>query len=427
MLPFRNRPLVMTAALVCLAVLASVVYDSAGRVTHGFVSYYAAARALVDGRFGVWVYDDQAFGAYVRQTARTQVQEIFAPNTPAMALFALPVARMNPQSARSVWLVLSLIALSGSVAWLATDALEHRAAWVPLWVAVASINPAVLENLRTAQAYLVMLAALTLAVWALIREREALAGAVLGVLCAMKPTIGPLLLLLLWQCRLRAGLVAAASALVVILATVPGVTPQTWLQWPHAVVAFAARPSTSVTAYQTTNGLLRHLCVPDAQWNPAAPAACAPIASILPLLLVGTAVLVTFWASRTTPRRLWIAAGVCLSLLAVPIAEDHQFVVLAIPIFLLITVTPEHRWWLLVVAVLFLLPERYTWERFTSGWWSLLAYPRLYATWALWALTIRTMRQQPKYGPPLTALPTPRYRNTGSSEVQAAGAHLGRE
>jgi hypothetical protein len=397
MLPFRSRPLVRTTALVCLAALTSVVYDSAARVTHGFVSYYAAARALSDGRFGAWVYDDAAFGAYVRQVTRSPVQEIFVPNTPTMALFALPLAGLNPRMARRLWLVLSLIALAGSVVWLTTDALEHRARWVPLWMAVAFINPAVLENLRTAQAYLLTLGALTVAVSALSRGRDALAGAVLGVVFALKPTIGPLLLVLLWQRQLRAVLVAAAAALALILATLPGLTLEAWLLWPKAVVAFAAGASTSVTAYQTTTGLLRHLCVPDARWNPAAPADCAPVASLVPLLLIGTAVLVTLSASRTASPRLGIAAGLCLSLLAVPIAEDHQFVVLAIPMFLLIGVAPEQRRWLLVIAGLFLVPERYTWERFPSGWWSLLAYPRLYATWGLWSLTVATMRRSKPY------------------------------
>jgi len=370
-----------------------VGHDSAARVTHGFVSYYAAARALVAGHFGVWVYDDAQFGTYVRQITGSPVREIFAPNTPAMALFALPVAWLNPQAARQVWLALSLVALIGSVAWLATYSLDHRGPWVSLWVAIALVNPAVLENLRTAQAYLLIFGALTLAVWALIDGREALTGAALGVVFAMKPTFGPLLLVLLWQRRMRVILIAGMAAVVVILATIPLVSSETWFEWPRAVATFTARPSTSVTAYQTTTGFIRHLCVADAQLNPTAPANCSPIAPILPWLLIAVATLVTFWASQATPAPLWIVSGVCLSLLAVPIAEDHQFVALAIPLFLLPTAVPEQRWWLLIVGALFLLPERYTWERFTSGWSSLFAYPRLYATWMLWTLTIATMRR----------------------------------
>ena len=84
----RHRSLPWITALVCVGALACVGHDSAARVTHGFVSYYAAARALVAGHFGVWVYDDALFGTYVRQITGSPVREVFAPNTPAMALLA---------------------------------------------------------------------------------------------------------------------------------------------------------------------------------------------------------------------------------------------------------------------------------------------------------------------------------------------------
>ena len=31
-----------------------------------------------------------------------------------------------------------------------------------------------------------------------------------------------------------------------------------------------------------------------------------------------------------------------------------------------------------------IVPLELTAERFTVGWWALLAYPRLYAAWLLW-------------------------------------------
>jgi hypothetical protein len=89
-----------------------------------------------------------------------------------------------------------------------------------------------------------------------------------------------------------------------------------------------------------------------------------------------------------TAQRLALAAGICLSLLATPIAEDHQFVLLAIPIFVLASDAPELRVWLVLAVLLLWVPSAWTWERFTAGWWALLAYPRLYATWGLSALTI---------------------------------------
>jgi hypothetical protein len=378
--------LAASAALIVAAVAAS------GRMTHGFSSYYAAAHALATGQFGSWVYSDASFGAYLPAVVGADVREIFVPNTPAAALLALPVVWLPPMAARSIWLALTVAALVGAVSWLAIDAAARRTPLLPLWTVVALVSPAVLANIRTAQAYVVLFAAVVVALWMLADGRDALAGVILGTVFAIKPTIGPLLLILLWIGRYRVVLWSAAAAALIVLLTVPVVGIEPWVMWPGVARAFVARPSTSATAYQTTTGFLRHVCVADAV-NPSPIGECGTAAAILPLLTAFGALAVTLWMVPRTARRLAIAAGICLSLLATPIAEDHQFVLLAIPIFILAADAPELRAWLVAAVLLLWMPAGWTWERFTAGWWALLAYPRLLATWGLWALTMVAVRR----------------------------------
>jgi hypothetical protein len=47
---------------------------------------------------------------------------------------------------------------------------------------------------------------------------------------------------------------------------------------------------------------------------------------------------------------------------------------------------------IVVAGALLIVPLEYTAERFTTGWWAILAYPRLYAAWMLWAASIRELR-----------------------------------
>jgi hypothetical protein len=61
-------------------------------------------------------------------------------------------------------------------------------------------------------------------------------------------------------------------------------------------------------------------------------------------------------------------------------------VLLAIPLALL-PLTPVE-----LVVVSAIVHLELTAERFTGGWWSLLAYPRLYAAWLLWAAAVRELR-----------------------------------
>ena len=88
----RDTRLLTLVWVLCLLVLgAYVLHDSIGRTTQGFIAYYAASRLLVTGHFGPWVYEDAWFMRYVQDITGTRVLEIFGPNTPTMALLALPL------------------------------------------------------------------------------------------------------------------------------------------------------------------------------------------------------------------------------------------------------------------------------------------------------------------------------------------------
>ena len=44
-----------------------------------------------------------------------------------------------------------------------------------------------------------------------------------------------------------------------------------------------------------------------------------------------------------------------------------------------------------IVAALVIVPLEWTADRMTSGWWILLAYPRLYAAWLLWWACVKDL------------------------------------
>ena len=74
-------------------------------------------------------------------------------------------------------------------------------------------------------------------------------------------------------------------------------------------------------------------------------------------------------------------------------------------------------------AFLLIVPLEFTAERFTSGWWAVLAYPRLYAAWLLWAASVRaaaTENYQDLVGP-LIAPDRTAFR-TASIDARPRGA-----
>ena len=370
-------------------VLAVFTVFSAGSMTHGFVAYYAASRLLVSGQLGPIAYDDRWFGEKVQQFTASSVREIFTPNPPTMALMALPVAGLDPQAARMIWLVVSLLAFVAAVAALVRyQALRNRDVSIPVLL-VMLLSPAVFTNLRIGQGYLIVFTMSVATALLLIKGRDRAAGVCLGGLLALKMSGLPIVWLLIAKKRWVALAAAAITGAIVVVAITPFIDPRMWIVFPSEVRAFVARPSGSVTAYQTTLSLARHLCIADPQWNPAPAASCAPIAFVVPAILIGAATLMTLiLATRSTRVEPWIAAGVTLTVLSQPAAAEPHFVLLAVPLVLLRLSVLEF----VVIAALLIVPLELTAERFTAGWAVFLAYPRLYAAWLLFAASVRELR-----------------------------------
>jgi hypothetical protein len=246
----------------------------------------------------------------------------------------------------------------------------------------------VFTNLRIGQGYLIVFTLSAATALLLIKGRDRAAGICLGGLLALKMSGLAMVWLLIAKKRWVALGAAAITGAIVVIAITPFIDSRMWLVFPSEVRAFVARPSGSVTAYQTTLSLARHLCIADRRWNPAPAASCAALAFAVPAIVIGLATLITIvLATRSTRVEPWIAAGVTLTVSSQPAAAEPHFVLLAIPLALL-PLTP-----LQVAAVAFLLivPLEFTAEQFTTGWTALLAYPRLYVAWALWGLSIRAM------------------------------------
>ncbi len=251
---------------------------------------------------------------------------------------------------------------------------------------LALLAPAVFTNIRIGQGYLIVFALFAAAVIAFARRRDALGGVALGLLLGLKTSGTALVVVLAVQRRWRALAVAAVVAAALALAVTPFIDAAMWWQYPDVVRAFVQRPSGSVTAYQTTLSLFRRLCVADPVWNPSPAASCEPIAFAIPYALLGVALVITVLAVQRAPQsRTGLVAGAVLSLLALPASAEVHFVLLGIPL-LLIPLRPIE---LAIIAFLLIVPLEITAEKFTTGWWVLLAYPRLYAAWLLWAASIR--------------------------------------
>jgi hypothetical protein len=375
-------------------VLTAFAMYSAGSITHGFVAYYAAGRLLMDGQLGLPAYDDRWFGEYLQQLTGSNIREIFTPNPPTMALMAWPLAGIDHHTARLIWLIASVVVFAAAVFALARCRAERHGSVPVVAVLLAMLSPAVFSNIRVGQAYLIVFACFGAAGWCLYQRRDAIGGAVLGLALGLKLSGTAWLVVLAAERRWRAIGAAIAVAATLAFAVTPWIDPAMWWQHPAVVRAFVERPSGSVTAYQTTLSLARRLCIADSTWNPAPAASCEGAAFVVPYLLLGAAIAITVaLVGRAHDPGASLAAGATLSLLVLPASAEVHFVLLGIPLL----IVPLRPLELAVIAFLLIIPLELTAERFTSGWAVLLAYPRLYAAWLLWAAGIKELLKTAKH------------------------------
>jgi len=380
----------IVAGMIAAMILAIFTLFSAGSITHGFVSYYTASKLLASGELGPDAYDDGWFGAKVQQLTTSSIREIFIPNPPPMSLMALPLVGLDAQAARAAWLMASLTVFLLSIGALVRYRAHHSRDLPIEIVLVMMLAPAVFTNLRIGQGYLFVFALFAMSTLALLRGRDRIAGIALGLLLALKTSGLALVAILIARKRWTALIAAAATAVALSLVITPFIDASMWAAYPGAVRSYVARPASSVTAYQTTLGMFRHLCVADPQWNPSPAASCAPIAFLVPTLINGAATIFTMvLAMRSARPEPWLAAAAALSVLTLPAIAEPHFVLMALPLALLRLSLTET----LAVGVLLIVPLEWTAERFTAGWWALLAYPRLYAAWLLWGLSVRELRR----------------------------------
>jgi hypothetical protein len=405
--PIKRISLPLSLGLLLAALIFSlfkVVLPSLGHMTHGFPAYYTASTLLIEGKLGPQAYDDAWFVRQVHTVIGQPIDEILTPTLPTASLIALPFSALPPLLARDSWIWFNLLLLlSGLGFLLATGYIlnQYQTTWSfwLIFMAFAFIFPPVAANLFIGQSIILFFCLLSLALFGLAGHRDELAGLALGLTFVLKTVGGPLWLLLLIRRRWKALGWGIGTILIVVLSSLPWIGIDTWWAYVQAVQRVSGGTTMTVPAYQTTAGLFAHLFYFDPVWNPAPIDHRPALATLLPLLISLIAVTITLWLGRSSEHVADLfAALIPLSVVLLPVAEEHHFVILLIPIFILgdhlrhdFSLSVD---WLLLGPALFLLlvPLPYASPVFSAGWLALLAYPRLYGAWLIWLIAVRRLR-----------------------------------
>jgi hypothetical protein len=330
-------PRLLGRGLVLLVAVAALVTSVTFYVLHGsfvltrlvstdwkmhtdFETFWQSARALVEGRD---IYETSA--------------SVVNLNPPFASLVLAPLGRLDFWPAYRAFTLLCVALVVASMAAVAAELRVRPAAAIVVTTAVLVSSP-VLATLGLGQIYPLLMAGLT-AAWLLGRRgHNVWAGAALGVVVALKPSLAPVLLLPLVR---RQWDVLTAAIGTGGLAALAGWFTAGWQSLPNWVQLVFDHP---VQAYVDNASLVGTVERLTAQSPGVDPLVELPGGAVIGLLLGLALVAVTTWTVRRPPAAgpdtgLWAMAGA--SLLVSPLSW-HNYLMLLMPGVLVLVV--RGRW-----------------------------------------------------------------------------------
>lgn len=253
-------------------------------------------------------------------------------NPPLWTVLVSPLALLEPLTAYRSFVLITLAMSLGSLVWMA-DELQLRAGWTAFGVGMLLLSSPLLGTLALGQIYPILALGLVGAWVAERRDRPLIAGSILGLVVALKPSLVPVVL---WPLvRRRWGMLGATLAsgvtttLVGVLVAGPSATlgwltimtdsarTQYWISyWDNASL-----PSAAVRLF-TENEFVHPIAT--LPWT-------VPVAYVL---AIGAIILTAVKVRKSPEMGLW--ALVAASLLASPLAWHNYLVLLGPGILLLL-------------------------------------------------------------------------------------------
>lgn len=317
-------------AALALVLSASGGLDALGRpLGNDFLAFWSAARLALMGEPAAAWDIARLFQAGREALPENQLVYSFS-YPPVFQMMLLPLGRLDWATALALWSGTGLALYALGVR-LATRLHPKPALALVLGLAF----PAAFVNLLQGQTGIVSLLLLGGGLL-LVERRPTTAGVLIGLAC-FKPHLGLLVpLALLAGRQWRAFASAAGTVLALIGLSLIVLGPAPWGAFLSNLTAAGDLVSSGTVPWPKMPSVLAALRLAGAPEEVAWAAQAVAAA-------VATAVVVWLWATRPG-RPMVVAATVCAALLVPPHLNDHDLVLLAVPLWLLVRAGQQDGW-----------------------------------------------------------------------------------
>jgi hypothetical protein len=381
-LNLKTAGLALVAAVLAGHLILSPIRQGWSGMFTDFPNHYVAAVLTLRHQPLRQFYDWEWFQRQVHYAGIERQLSGYAPYTPLTMLPFLPLAELQPQRAKQVWIVAEMIFLAAAILLLAR--LTGLGVLKTLVLALLA-HAALSSNFLLGHYYIFLTLLLACAAWCLLKGRDAAGGALLGLIFALKLYAAPFIFYFAIRRQWRAFWGMAGS---VVLLTLIAIAMFGWKDvaffatnvMPRGIDGAVVDPYNPGLGSATV--LLRRMFVPEPELNPH-PLLNAPAAFFFfrALYTLGVLSFSLLMLPKDVPKDRAFAWFVIVLFALSPLTATYHFILLLVPIAILLR--GESVAWsagLIVLYILVELPLRLSYSWLFPKVWLLLAL-LLYTGW----------------------------------------------
>ncbi|MCD6216889.1 DUF2029 domain-containing protein [bacterium] len=181
----NHRDIILIALIVLFIIYLSLfLLSDISKNKSDFANYYTASSMFSDGKNLSNIYDNRHLKRQANIYGIENTIVSYVPHTPPTLILYAPVTLLKPDAAKSLWSVLNLLFLIGSIYLL------HRTYnirfHIVLLLGLSFVTP-VFNNILMGQAYLFILFMVSLGLFLWHKNRHLAAGVIIGLASSVKP------------------------------------------------------------------------------------------------------------------------------------------------------------------------------------------------------------------------------------------------
>jgi len=402
-------------AILTLLLIVKGILPAWTGVETDFPNYYTASRLFIEGTDHKKFYHDQWFNEQIHRYGIDQEGK-FSPFPPLTVFLMVPVAMLDPITAKRVWTIFNMIFLALNI-FLIHQITKKSYLWSSVLILLSGW--ALINTIRLGQVYLMLSCFIMLAyyLWqqgapgeqSKSRFKQISAGAILGIGTALKyfPFIYLVIFGIKREWKVALGGLTTILLLGVLSIAVFGLDMHREFLYsgflPHLTGKFSNQTPYSIS-FQSWNSLLRTIFVFDAELNPSPLFDWKPGFEIMTLSITALVLAITGYVlyrierilpNEATPIQLALAGLSALVLL--PASATYHFLFLVFPVAILMTNLKgkqfeNARWTMMALyAAVGFLPIGLLRSFTYKGMEIIFAYPRLLLVTSLFLVAARSL------------------------------------